>query len=562
MVVSKERFFIRGLGEICVDDVEYLFCEDLKLRIEEHNKDFYTSNKDKQLIAIRRDGSVVIVNDNSRLTDYLGCDFQFVDEQPAISKAKPQIRIRNRSVEQITYTEEHIPDLSDTQPSYKNSEVAINVKEILFLSISAVESILTTIGWDSECNSNIVEQAGLLVGNRYKDSSGSVWGKVSHIIPLKETPSSRRGILMTSDSFYEASTQAFPKLKESNPNVEIIGWYHTHTYSDQPVFSATDYQAQSTTFGSYQSWFALVLNAQQRSFSAYYGKNATLIKAFFESSEEIESKWSFGINEKYYGSEQKAKIQMGAYVAEQQKLELEKLRRDLEERERKLNKEASTLQIQEQKLLRERENLFAEKKQFEIQKRTLQRQQSELSKKQSELNRTEKHLSDSQETLKRIFPLAFEENSGIISRMFSSLLPYPTLRERRITSTRNLNDEFLDEFYNPFRSTTFGTTDIGVEMMNYGKTLNALQHIMGVLTNTKYMFCAIVDYNPGPRFLLRSIIPERELQNVTVGNTAIFAIDRHNREIIADIRRKLSALSRGIVSYVYIEEYSTVFKIN
>lgn len=274
--MSRGYFYICGLGEITVDDVEFAYLQDLMRKIAECDEAYYNANKDKQLVAIKSDGAGEVITERVPLRDYVGRDLQFIDAP----KEKPQIRIRSRSEEQINYVDAEFTISPNVQPSYKNPEVSENVKEKLILSIEAVESLLSAIGWDSETDTNVVEQAGLLIGNRYKDPSGFIWGKVTHIIPLKETQSTRRGILMTADSFYEASSCDFPTLKAEYPDLEIIGWYHTHTFSDQPVFSGTDYQTQSTTFSSHKSWFALVLNAQQRTYSAYYNRNAIMIKRY------------------------------------------------------------------------------------------------------------------------------------------------------------------------------------------------------------------------------------------------------------------------------------------
>lgn len=191
--MSRGRFYICGFGEISVDDVEFAYLQDLMRKIAEHDEAYYNANKEKQLLATRSDGTSEVIGERVPLRDYEGRDLQFVE----IPKEKPQIRIRSRSEEQIKYIDAEFTVPPKVQPSYKNLEVYENTREKLILSIEAVEALLSTIGWDSETETNIVEQAGLLVGNRYKDPSGFVWGKVTHIIPLKDTQSSRRGILMT-----------------------------------------------------------------------------------------------------------------------------------------------------------------------------------------------------------------------------------------------------------------------------------------------------------------------------------------------------------------------------
>ncbi len=561
--MSKGRFYICGLGEISVNDVEFSYLHDLMRKIAECDESFFQENKNKQLVATRSDGTNEVIGERVPLRNFIGRDLQFVEEQ----KEKPQIRIRCRSAEQINYIDAEFPELSNAQSSYKNSEVYESTRDKLLLSTEAVEVLLSTIGWDSETEANIIEQAGLLIGNRYKDPSGFIWGKVTHIIPLKDTQSSRRGILMTADSFYEASSCDFPALKAEYPNVEIIGWYHTHTFSDQPVFSGTDYQTQSTTFSSNKSWFALVLNTQQRSFSAYFDRNAIMIKSFFECSEEMISQWTFGINEQYYGSEQKARIKKGAYAAEQEKAELERIRKELEERKIKINKQLSNIHIQEQKIEREKRSLAEERKKLDIQRRDLtgqrqaiNRQQTELYRQQTELSKMERELKSLQDMLKRIFPLAYEPNTGFLG--LGKLFGLDSIRERRPSSSAtHSTDCALDVFYDSRKPSGMMASIAAKEMMKYGQVLNAIRHMVEALTQCHYDYYAVIDFiPPNQQFLLRSIIPSREIRNLQDGNAIIYALDRYDTVKITQVTNELNSFFPNIQLYVYIEETQVLYK--
>lgn len=558
--MSRGYFYICGLGEITVDDVEFAYLQDLMRKIAECDEAYYNANKDKQLVAIKSDGAGEVITERVPLRDYVGRDLQFIDAP----KEKPQIRIRSRSEEQINYVDAEFTISPNVQPSYKNPEVSENVKEKLILSIEAAESLLSAIGWDSETDTNVVEQAGLLIGNRYKDPSGFIWGKVTHIIPLKETQSTRRGILMTADSFYEASSCDFPTLKAEYPDLEIIGWYHTHTFSDQPVFSGTDYQTQSTTFSSHKSWFALVLNAQQRTYSAYYNRNAIMIQSFFECSDDLLSHWTFGINENYYGSEQKARIKKGAYAAEQERAELEKLRKELEEREKRLKKQESSVQIQERKNERERRELSDERKRIESlrrdvasQQQSINRQQGDLNRQQSNLSKLERELKSIQDMLQRVFPYAFEPNTSILGRLFGD-----PIRARRITSSfSHPADSALDVFYDPRKSSGGMSSAASEEIMKYGQVLNAIRRMVEILTRCRLEYCAVIDYcPPNQQLLLRSIIPSREISNIQNGNAIVYALDRYDSAKIAQIINAITNRFSNIQLYVYVEDIHVLFK--
>ena len=560
--MSRGEFYINeGIGYIHIDEIEHAYLNDLLLKIAELDNAFFQENRHKQLVVTRRNGVSEIVRDRVPLSEYKGCEFTFVEEQ----KEKPQIRIRSRSEEQINYISAEFVLPSNVQSSYKNSEVSENTQEKLILSIEAVEVLLSEIGWDSETETNIVEQAGLLIGNRFKDPSGFIWGKVMHIIPLKDTQSSRRGILMTADSFYEASSCDFPKLKAEFPDVEIIGWYHTHTFSDQPVFSGTDYQTQSTTFSSNKSWFALVLNAQQRSYSAYYNRNAIMIQSFFECSDDLLSRRTFGINENYYGSEQKARIKKGAYAAEQEHAELEKLRKELEERERKLKKQESSVQIQERKNDRERRELSDERKRIESlrrdiasQQQSINWQQGDLNRQQSNLSKLERELKSIQDMLQRVFPYAFEPNTGFLGlgRLFGD-----TIRTRRITSSfSHPADSALDVFYDPRKSSGGMASAASEEIMKYGQVLNAIRRMVEILTRCRLEYCAVIDYSPNQQLLLRCIIPSREISSIQSGNAIVYALDRYDSAKITQIINAITNCFSNMQLYVYVEDIHVLFK--
>ncbi len=554
--MSRGEFYINGgIGYIYVDEVEHAYLNDLLIKIADCDNAFFQENKHKQLVVTRRNGVSEIVRDRVPLSEYKGCEISFVEEQ----KEKPQIRIRSRSEEQINYINAEFIMPSNVEPSYKNPEVSENTQEKLILSIEAVEELLSVIGWDSETETNTVEQAGLLIGNRYKDPSGFVWGRVTHIIPLKDTQSSRRGILMTADSFYEASSCDFPALKAEFPDVEIIGWYHTHTFSDQPVFSGTDYQTQSTTFSSNKSWFALVLNAQQRSYSAYYNRNAIMIQSFFECSDDMLNHWTFGINENYYGSDQKARIKKGAYAAEQERAELEKLRKELEERERKLKKQESSMQIQERKNDRERKDLSEERKRLDSLSRELTRQRQTINREQSDLSKLERELKSIQDMLQRVFPFAFEPNTGFLGlgRLFGN-----PIRARKITSSfSHPAASALDVFYDPRKNSGGMSTVASKEMMKYGQVLNAIRRMVEILTRCRLEYCAVIDFSPpSQQLLLRSIIPSREIRSIQNGNAIIYALDRYDTVKITQVINELNNHFSNIQLYVYVEDIHVLLK--
>lgn len=546
-----------GVGIFQFKALERSTLWDILLELEKNYKTFYDEHYAEQLVVIRPDGSYEPIQDRVTLDNYYydGCKLTFIEK----TKSKPKIRIRTKSEEKVKYFDDDFPNDITLIASYKNAEVSTEIRERLLLTAEAVDALLTAIEWDTETENNIVEQAGLLVGNRYKDSFGIVWGKVTHIIPLKHTTANRRAITMSSESFFEASTRDFPLLQANNSDLEIIGWYHTHTYNDQPVFSGTDYQTQSTTFASYKSWFALVLNAQQRTFSVYYNSQAVLVQAFIESSELIEHKYCFSINESYYGSEQKAKIKKGAYAEEQQRAELEKLRKDLEERERKINTQLSKLHIQEQKINREHESLENEKHRLITQRKESERISRDLSRLQSELSKKEHSLAEMEEMLKRVFPLAFINNNGMLRNLISPWFSTDSLRIRKPSNSCGiLNDGTFDVFYESAKGVS--GNNFGKEMLIYGKVLNTIRNLVNSLMHNQFDYCAIAKCELGVCFSVCGLIPLRELRNDIRCDIVIYAMDTYDLAKLTIIKNKVANLENDVTLYVYVEDTQTIYK--
>ena len=282
-----------------------------------------------------------------------------------------------------------------------------------------------------------------------------------------------------------------------------------------------------------------------------------MIQSFFECSDEILDNWAFGINENYYGSEQKAKIKKGAYAAEQERAELEKMRKDLEERERKLKKQERIVQIQEQKNDREKQALSDERKKIESQRRGIASQQQSINRERNNLIKFERDLKSIQDMLQKVFPFAFEPNTSIWGRLFGD-----PIRTRKIPSSFSYpSDTALDVFYDPRKNVGGMHSAASEEMMKYGQVLNAIRRMVEILTQCHYEYCAVIDFiPPGQQFLLRGIIPSREIRNIQAGNAIIFALDRYDSVKLSRIINEVSNSFSNIQLYVYVEDTHVLYK--
>lgn len=549
---------IMGLPEYMrvfnIKDIEHKYIEDILHYLEIEYSDFLTQHREDQLEVLYVDGTKEIIQENVTIDHYYkdGCKLLFS------KKEKPKIRINARTEEKINYLEEEFPDEFLLRPSYKNSEASNAINEKLLIKTHAVHKLLTVIEWGQLTENNSVEQAGLLIGNRYKDGSGNIWGGVVDIIPLKYTTANRRAIKMTSESFYIASVQNFPLLQSENPDLEIIGWYHTHTYSDQPVFSGTDYQTQSTTFASFKSWFALVLNAQQRTFSAYYNSQAVLIKCFFEGVDLENSKFNFEIDENYFESEKKAKIKKGVYAEEQQKNELKKMKKELEKREKELNNQFAKLRIQEQKVIREYENLENKVMAFYSEKEKVDNDKKKIESIRAEADKKIKYISILEKMLEKVFPLAYVKKNKL-----TAFISHESIRPRMPDPSHNciiLKDGAFDLFYDATWSNS--GDDFRSDMVIYGKILNLMRNVIEYSMEYVINYCIVMQCDSSNKCLIRSFIPINEIRPGMDGDAILFAMDIPNQTTLDIVKKRKASINRIIQLYVYIEETQAIYKMS
>jgi proteasome lid subunit RPN8/RPN11 len=140
---------------------------------------------------------------------------------------------------------------------------------------SSIELLFDEIKWGSKYKQGDVEQAGLLIGNYYRDNTNEeelLWADVVVVIPADAA------LVRASKLEIEITAEAWRVMREKADiyraeNLQILGWYHTHPDNISTRFSGTDTTTQRNAFTSDLS-FGVVFNPNQKCWSAFYGADS------------------------------------------------------------------------------------------------------------------------------------------------------------------------------------------------------------------------------------------------------------------------------------------------
>lgn len=185
-------------------------------------------------------------------------------------------------------------------PKFDNSSIRLKAEgglrasenvRIIF-EPSAVKPLFESIGWGARYRQGNVEQAGILIGNYYRDRSSDdevIWADVVIVIPADPA------LVNASFETIDITVDAWQKMYEEAAacrleNLQIIGWYHTHLSSISTRFSAIDRNTQRKAF-TYQYSFGIVFNPNQRKWSAFYGPESRECVGELLFDEELENKY-------------------------------------------------------------------------------------------------------------------------------------------------------------------------------------------------------------------------------------------------------------------------------
>ncbi len=179
-----------------------------------------------------------------------------------------------------TINEKKFPDFDDSVALLHpiGGISASNNTRVLF-EISAVRILFKHISWGRKYHRGDVEQAGILLGKYYRDTSTHddvIWGDVIAVIPADSSL-----VYATFDNI-DITTQAWKKMYEDaedyvTQGLQILGWYHTHLDSINTRFSALDRKTQKKSF-TFKYSFGVVFNPNQKKWSVFYGPESTECK--------------------------------------------------------------------------------------------------------------------------------------------------------------------------------------------------------------------------------------------------------------------------------------------
>lgn len=183
-----------------------------------------------------------------------------------------RINIHGRN-DHNTINEKKYPKFEDTLMCLKSEGGSLASKNVrIVFEPSAVKPLFSSIAWGAKYKYGDVEQAGILIGNYYRDCSTSdevLWGDVVTVIPADSAlvNASFETIDITADSWKKMYEDAAMYRTE---NLQIIGWYHTHLANLSTRFSGLDRTTQRKAF-TYKYSFGVVFNPNQGKWSAFYG---------------------------------------------------------------------------------------------------------------------------------------------------------------------------------------------------------------------------------------------------------------------------------------------------
>ena len=204
-----------------------------------------------------------------------------------------KINIHSRN-DNNTILDKNYPKFEEARKRLKSiggSNVSKKVK--IVFEPTAVAVLFESIGWGRKYRYGDVEQAGMLIGNYYRDlseDSEMIWGDVVTVVPADP------GLVDASFDTINITSSAWRKMYDDaaeyrTENLQIIGWYHTHLADISTRFSAIDRTTQSSAF-TYDYSFGVVFNSHQEKWSVFYGPNSEECMGELIFDEALEAKYS------------------------------------------------------------------------------------------------------------------------------------------------------------------------------------------------------------------------------------------------------------------------------
>ena len=147
---------------------------------------------------------------------------------------------------------------------------------VLYLAKQAFEGISTHIDWGTSTSINRVEQGGILLGHSYiEPQTKQLFCIAEQSVAGKLAKGSGAYLEMT----HETWKDMLDTVDNLHPELQIVGWYHTHPNGLDVFMSGTDRATQAGTFG--KDWqFAIVLNPHKEIWCSFYGANSNECRGY------------------------------------------------------------------------------------------------------------------------------------------------------------------------------------------------------------------------------------------------------------------------------------------
>lgn len=142
----------------------------------------------------------------------------------------------------------------------------------LYIEPDAFAALAAHIGWGQTTETNVVEQAGVIVGQMFRDNeTEEMFGVVAHVLDAQTSDSSAVSLTMNHDA-WAGLIKRFDSLEAPSDGSEwrMLGWYHTHPNGLDVFMSGADRQTQRDFFSGLDS-FALVFNPHRRIWKGFQG---------------------------------------------------------------------------------------------------------------------------------------------------------------------------------------------------------------------------------------------------------------------------------------------------
>ena len=185
-----------------------------------------------------------------------------------------RINIYNRN-ENIDISDKSYPEFEESADRLKptGGVHASNNIRIVF-EPCAVDHLFDRIGWGQEYKYDDVQQAGILVGNYYRDLSDTkeiIWGDVLVVIPADPE------LVNASFESVDITITAWQKMLDAageyrTENLQVLGWYYTHPNHINKSISAIALSTQRKVF-THEYAFCVAFNPSQKNWSAFYGSH-------------------------------------------------------------------------------------------------------------------------------------------------------------------------------------------------------------------------------------------------------------------------------------------------